>query len=39
MITIIIIIMGVVSGLAGVVRFFEMMVDVDEWLVYGLDRD
>ena len=31
--------MGVVSGLAGVARFFEMMVDVDEWPVYGLDRD
>ena len=31
--------MGVVSVLAGVARFFEMMVDVDEWLVYELDRD
>ena len=31
--------MGVVSGLAGVARFFKMMVDVDEWPVYGLDRD
>ena len=29
--------MGVASGLAGV-AIFEMMVDVDEWLVYGLDR-
>ena len=31
--------MGVVSGLAGVARFFEMMVDVDEWPVYRLGRD
>ena len=30
--------MGVVSGLAGVVRFFKMMVDADDWPVYVLDR-
>ena len=33
------IIMDVVSGLARVARFFKMLVDVDEWPVYGLGRD
>ena len=31
--------MGVASGLARVARFFKMMVDMDEWPVYVLDRD